>query len=134
MLLNTSSTEFVESAKESSKYLREIGKYHFVLALAAAEVVAAELGVKLELSIAENTSRTFPVKSAPLFFASTCTTQSFSCSAESPLPIYTPLFATARITGWSAHRLEELINCGKIIRPAYMSISENKEYVDLKDR
>ena len=45
-----------------------------------------------------------------------------------------PLFATARITGWSAHRLEELINCGKIIRPAYMSISENKEYVDLKDR
>lgn len=41
MLLNTSSTEFVESAKESSKYLREIGKYHFVWALAAAEVVAA---------------------------------------------------------------------------------------------
>lgn len=39
--MNTSSTEFVESAKESSKYLREIGKYHFVLALAAAEVVAA---------------------------------------------------------------------------------------------
>ena len=51
-----------------------------------------------------------------------------------PCELYTPLFATARITGWSAHRLEELINCGKIIRPAYMSISENKEYVDLKDR
>ena len=51
-----------------------------------------------------------------------------------PCELYTLLFATARITGWSAHRLEELINCGKIIRPAYMSISENKEYVDLKDR
>lgn len=51
-----------------------------------------------------------------------------------PCEMYTPLFATARIAGWSAHRLEELINAGKIIRPAYMSISSEKEYIDLSKR
>lgn len=51
-----------------------------------------------------------------------------------PCEIYTPLFATARIAGWSAHRLEELINAGKIIRPAYMSISNKKEYKNLDER
>ena len=38
-----------------------------------------------------------------------------------PLELYTPIFAIARIAGWSAHRMEELISGGKIIRPAYMS-------------
>ena len=51
-----------------------------------------------------------------------------------PCELYTPLFATARIAGWSAHRLEELINSGKIIRPAYMSISEKKDYTPLGKR
>lgn len=51
-----------------------------------------------------------------------------------PCELYTPLFATARIAGWSAHRLEELVNSGKIIRPAYMSISKEKAYVPLEDR
>lgn len=51
-----------------------------------------------------------------------------------PCELYTPLFATARIAGWSAHRLEELVNSGKIIRPAYMSISTEKEYVALDKR
>ncbi len=51
-----------------------------------------------------------------------------------PCELYTPLFATARIAGWSAHRLEELINAGKIIRPAYMSISHEREYRDLNNR
>lgn len=51
-----------------------------------------------------------------------------------PCELYTPLFATARIAGWSAHRLEELVNAGKIIRPAYMSISQMKQYVQLEDR
>lgn len=51
-----------------------------------------------------------------------------------PCELYTPLFATARIAGWSAHRLEELINAGKIIRPAYMSISTQKDYVQLNER
>lgn len=51
-----------------------------------------------------------------------------------PCELYTPLFATARIAGWSAHRMEELINAGKIIRPAYMSISTEKAYIPLRDR
>lgn len=51
-----------------------------------------------------------------------------------PCELYTPLFATARIAGWSAHRMEELINAGKIIRPAYMSISTEKKYIPLCDR
>ena len=41
-----------------------------------------------------------------------------------PLELYTPIFAIARIAGWSAHRLEELVSMGKIIRPAYVSIME----------
>ncbi len=51
-----------------------------------------------------------------------------------PCELYTPMFATARIAGWSAHRLEELVNAGKIIRPAYMSISKKKQYVPLENR
>ena len=44
-----------------------------------------------------------------------------------PQDLYTPLFAVARIVGWSAHRIEELIDMDKIIRPAYMSVMEEKE-------
>jgi len=51
-----------------------------------------------------------------------------------PLQLYTPLFAVARIVGWSAHRLEEIINANKIIRPAYKAISDRNAYVPLKDR
>lgn len=51
-----------------------------------------------------------------------------------PMELYTPIFAIARIVGWSAHRLEELANNGKIIRPAYKSIGEDKEYVAIEDR
>ena len=51
-----------------------------------------------------------------------------------PPELYTPLFATARIAGWSAHRLEELINGGKIIRPAYESICPRREYIPLDQR
>ena len=51
-----------------------------------------------------------------------------------PLELYTPIFAIARIAGWSAHRMEELINVGKIIRPSYMSITEPREYIPLSQR
>ena len=51
-----------------------------------------------------------------------------------PLELYTPIFAIARITGWSAHRIEELTNNGKIIRPAYKPISEDKAYIPMQDR
>ncbi len=51
-----------------------------------------------------------------------------------PMELYTPIFAIARIAGWSAHRLEEIINVGKIIRPAYMAIAPQREFVSMKDR
>lgn len=51
-----------------------------------------------------------------------------------PLELYTPMFAVARIVGWSAHRMEELINTDKIIRPAYKNVLEAAEYVPLDQR
>ena len=51
-----------------------------------------------------------------------------------PVELYTPIFAIARIVGWSAHRLEELINMDKIIRPAYVSVSKRVDYVPMKER
>lgn len=51
-----------------------------------------------------------------------------------PEELYTPLFAIARITGWCAHRIEELVNRGKIIRPAYRSVLKQKSYIDMEDR
>ena len=51
-----------------------------------------------------------------------------------PTELFTPIFAIARIVGWSAHRLEELTNNGKIIRPAYQSVSERKVYTPLHER
>lgn len=45
-----------------------------------------------------------------------------------PNELFTPMFAIARIVGWSAHRIEELINMDKIIRPAYVSVMEEEEY------
>ena len=51
-----------------------------------------------------------------------------------PHELYTPMFAMARIAGWSAHRLEELINSGKIIRPAYKAVCKHNEYIPLESR
>ena len=51
-----------------------------------------------------------------------------------PKELYTALFATARIVGWSAHRIEELVTSNKILRPAYISMCEPKEYLPLEER
>ncbi len=51
-----------------------------------------------------------------------------------PSELYTPIFAIARIAGWSAHRIEELINSNKIIRPAYKAIDDPRPYIALADR
>lgn len=51
-----------------------------------------------------------------------------------PIELYTPIFAISRIAGWSAHRIEELINAGKIIRPAYKSVSERRDYTPIGER
>lgn len=51
-----------------------------------------------------------------------------------PFELYTPIFAMARIVGWSAHRIEELVNVDKIIRPAYKSIMEIRDFTPMEDR
>ena len=51
-----------------------------------------------------------------------------------PLELYTPMFAIARIVGWSAHRMEELINTDKIIRPAYKNVLDEQTYLPLSER
>ncbi|MHB1135509.1 MAG: citrate/2-methylcitrate synthase [Coriobacteriia bacterium] len=51
-----------------------------------------------------------------------------------PEELYTPLFACSRVVGWCAHRIEEIANNGKIIRPAYKSVADRREYVPLDDR
>ena len=51
-----------------------------------------------------------------------------------PLELYTPIFAIARIVGWSAHRIEELINGGKIIRPSYKTVAPRRDYVPIDER
>lgn len=51
-----------------------------------------------------------------------------------PLELYTPIFAIARIAGWSAHRIEELVNAGKIIRPAYKNVAKHVEYIPIEER
>lgn len=51
-----------------------------------------------------------------------------------PEEMFTPMFATSRISGWCAHRLEELVNAGKIIRPAYKYVGHHRPYVDMDER
>ena len=51
-----------------------------------------------------------------------------------PRELYTPLFAVARIVGWSAHRIEELVTTDKIIRPAYKSVAERRTYNSMDQR
>ena len=51
-----------------------------------------------------------------------------------PLELYTPIFAMARISGWSAHRIEELVNAGKIIRPSYKCVQPRRDYKPLSER
>ena len=51
-----------------------------------------------------------------------------------PIELYTPIFAIARIAGWSAHRVEDILNSGKIIRPAYKNVQKHIEYMPMSNR
>ena len=51
-----------------------------------------------------------------------------------PNELFTPIFAVARIAGWSAHRIEEIQNAGKIIRPAYINVKNQVKYTPIDER
>ena len=51
-----------------------------------------------------------------------------------PVEMFTPIFAISRIAGWSAHRIEEIVNSGKIIRPAYKSVAPRRNYLHMAER
>lgn len=53
---------------------------------------------------------------------------------ELPYELFTPIFAVSRIAGWSAHRIEEIQNAGKIIRPAYINVKPKRQYIELDKR
>ena len=55
-------------------------------------------------------------------------------SLDIPVDLFTPLFAVARMTGWSAHRLEEIMSGSRIIRPAYKSVAKPRTYIPLENR
>jgi citrate synthase len=56
------------------------------------------------------------------------------CMLDIPVAVYTPMFAMARIAGWCAHRLEELVSAKRIIRPAYKTLAEEAPYIPLQER
>ena len=51
-----------------------------------------------------------------------------------PSDLYTPLFAVSRMVGWAAHRIEEILTGGRIIRPAYKAVAKPKKYIPIDKR
>lgn len=108
--------KFVKSLSEEKGLTREYGLYSLV------EEIAPEV-------IAER-RKMYKGVSANVDFYSGFVYSMLSLPPE----LYTPIFAIARIAGWSAHRIEELINAGKIIRPAYMAVQPHRDYKMMSDR
>lgn len=108
--------QYVRSLSEEKGLMKEFGLYEMVERLAP-EIIASE-------------RKMYKGVSANVDFYSGFVYHMLGLPKE----LYTPIFAIARIAGWSAHRLEELNNAGKIIRPAYKSVSKHKSYVALQDR
>lgn len=108
--------QYVRSLSEEKGLMKEFGLYEKVERLAP-EIIASE-------------RKMYKGVSANVDFYSGFVYHMLGLPKE----LYTPIFAIARIAGWSAHRLEELNNAGKIIRPAYKSVSKHKSYVALEER
>ncbi len=108
--------QYVRSLSEEKGLLKEFGLYEMVERLAP-EVISRERKMYKGVSANVDFYSGFVYNMLGL-----------------PMELYTPIFAIARIAGWSAHRLEELTNAGKIIRPAYKSVAKHREYQALEDR
>lgn len=107
---------FVEKLSEEKGLQREFALYSLVENLAP-EVIARERQIYKGVSINVDFYSGFVYH-----------------MLELPMELYTPIFAMARISGWSAHRMEELANNGKIIRPAYKPIGSDHPYMDISSR
>ena len=105
------------------------------------ERLAAEKGMAEEMALYERVERLAPeiIGHARKMYKGVSANVDFYSGflyrlLEIPTELFTPIFAMARIAGWSAHRLEELANGGKIIRPAYKSVALRRPYVPLAAR
>lgn len=85
---------------------------------------------KIASKLISNQRRTFKTVSANVDFYSGFV----YTMLKLPIEIFTPIFAISRISGWSAHRIEELVNDGKIIRPAYKFVGTHREYIPIEKR
>ena len=112
-----------------------------LLLKAKAEELAAAKGFKDEFELYHTVERLIP----EAFEAEGKTVRSSSVNVDFysgfvykmlniPTALYTPLFAMARIAGWSAHRIEELVSGGKLIRPAYRVVAPKKPYTPMSER
>lgn len=107
---------FVKNLSEEKGLQKEYGLYSMVERLAP-EVIAKERKIYKGVSANVDFYSGFVYRMLDL-----------------PIELYTPIFAIARIAGWSAHRLEEIINDGKIIRPGYKSVAKHKKYTTMAER
>lgn len=103
--------------------------------------LAAEKGYEKELALYELVQRIGPeiIANERQIYKGVCCNVDFYSGLvykmlDIPKQLYTPLFAIARIVGWSAHRIEEISNNGKIIRPAYKPVKSDEVYVPICDR
>ncbi|MDR0200225.1 MAG: citrate/2-methylcitrate synthase [Streptococcaceae bacterium] len=105
------------------------------------EALAKEKGMEDEFALYEKVAKLAPevISKNRTTFKSICPNIDFFSGfvyeiLGIPQELFTPLFAIARIVGWSAHRMEELINMNKIIRPAYESVLPSRNYVKIEER
>ncbi len=105
------------------------------------EKLAAEKGKERELALYNNVERAAPkliARERKIFKGVSPNVDFYSGFVYQmlgiPVELYTPLFAIARVAGWSAHRMEELISANKIIRPAYKSLATPREYRPIQER
>lgn len=105
------------------------------------EILVKEKGLEEEFKLYEKVARLAPkvISENRKIYKTICPNVDFYSGfvyriLEIPQELFTPLFAIARIVGWLAHRIEELINMNKIIRPAYESVLESKNYIKLGER
>ncbi len=105
------------------------------------EKLAAEKGLTEEMALYERVERLAPEiigHSRKMYKGVSANVDFYSGFLyrllEIPVELFTPIFAMARIAGWSAHRIEELANGGKIIRPAYKAVTPRRAYVPMAAR